>query len=146
MFDKAFVIFKQLFCTANTIENANSNRPLVFILLQISLALKIMQTERERHNDSVLMLHDSLATQEGGHECNVQDHHTYAIETAPGQTIPCTIGSSLCTWPLRDINTFCTKGAINSSQSTATKVIDIYFNAGETREMDLRFNEKTLHS
>ena len=47
MFDKAFVIFKQLFCTANTLENANSNRPLVFILLQISLALQIMQTGRE---------------------------------------------------------------------------------------------------
>ncbi len=36
---------RQLFCTSNTLEQAQASRTLVFILLQLSLALSIMKDD-----------------------------------------------------------------------------------------------------
>jgi hypothetical protein len=62
--EREFLVFRQLFCTSNTLEQAQASRTLVFILLQLSLALSIMKDDPQGWSNewqSKLGLSSSLA-------------------------------------------------------------------------------------
>lgn len=113
--ESEFVAFRQLFCTADTLEHAYASRPLVFVLLQISLALSIMRGDVQgpqglqgRCNEALKLL---LERMQINHENDIQNirtnvRYTFGITDASGQpqNVPCTLGTSLYTWPVRDRN------------------------------------------
>lgn len=101
----AFPIFKQLFCTSTELDNSHTQRPILFILLQILLALKIMQktpAEDERWSNEALAC-TNIPNTETFSQLSVFGYYHLSIfpESNP---VPCTIGASLTGWPLRDQN------------------------------------------
>jgi hypothetical protein len=95
-----FPVFQQLFCTQE-ILNAGSQRPLRFILLQLRMIYDILTTAPVTRCNSLVSHNNNLNHPRSAHE-HVQYQNTDLIKPDP---LLVTIGTSLITWPLRDINT-----------------------------------------
>jgi hypothetical protein len=111
MFTRAreFLVFRQLFCTADTLEHAHASRPLAFVLLQLSLALGVLQQEVPgRSNEALQLLEErKIAIRDVEIDSLTPNcSYTFGMQDPAGasQDVLCTIGTSLYTWPLRDLN------------------------------------------
>jgi hypothetical protein len=107
--EREFLVFRQLFCTADTLEHAHASRPLVFVLLQLSLALSILQEEVPgRSNEALELLEERKISKRDVEIDSLTSNcsYTFRMQDPSGadQNVPCTIGTSLYTWPLRDLN------------------------------------------
>jgi hypothetical protein len=95
----AFHVLKNLFFTTESMMNAGSKRSIVFVLLQMHLALEILKnSERyERGNPLAELL-----------EIDVPELETLEADFLQwgDKKVQCTIGSSLIGWPRRDLNEY----------------------------------------
>ena len=100
----AFASFRELFCTFNMLEHTCTSRPLVFVLFQVSMALRIMQNKNK--DDSVLPgSRCNEAMELDGSELKANVEYEFQIQHQHQlKTVLCTIGQSLDTWPARDQN------------------------------------------
>lgn len=111
MFTRAreFLVFRQLFCTADTLEHAHASRPLAFVLLQLSLALGVLQQEVPgRSNEALQLLEERKNSRRDVEIDSLTPNCSYTFQmqdpAGASQDVLCTIGTSLYTWPLRDLN------------------------------------------
>ena len=94
----AFHVLKNLFFTTESMMNAGSKRSIVFVLLQMHLALEILKNSN-RHERG-----NSLAELCG---LDVLEHKTLEANFLQwDRKVKCTIGSSLRGWPRRDQNEY----------------------------------------
>lgn len=113
---ETYRVFMQLFCTKTQLDNSHTQRPVLFVLLQIYLVAEVLKGARQEYDNTLLnntavnkvqrtnnaleSLHFPLSSQ--------QCHRRYTINIVDGKRdVPCTPGSSLATWPLRDQNLWC---------------------------------------
>ena len=115
---ETYRVFMQLFCTKTQLDNSHTQRPVLFVLLQVHLAAQVLKGARQeydalvplvadtavnkvqRTNPALELLSPGLTTE--------QCHRKYDINIIAGERdVPCTPGSSLATWPLRDQNLWC---------------------------------------
>ena len=106
----------QLFCTKTELDNSHTQRPVVFVLLQIYLALRIMKgtggtdvsnravDKVRRSNPLMCCLLEDDVLPDDSEQWHVQ--HTVDILTS-GPLVTCTTGTSLETWQLLDQNMWC---------------------------------------
>jgi hypothetical protein len=106
-------VFMQLFCTKTELDNSHTQRPVVFVLLQIYLALRIMRGTGDsnravdkvrRSNPLMCCLLEDDVLPDDSEQWHVQ--HTVDILTS-GPLVTCTTGTSLETWQLLDQNMWC---------------------------------------
>jgi hypothetical protein len=94
----AFHTFKKLFYTTEAMMNYGSKRAIVFVLLQIRLALLILKNGRVQHSNPLVDLFPELG---------VQEDLEYQTPVWEGMgTVPWTPGTCLECWPRRDLNEF----------------------------------------
>ena len=149
-------VFMQLFCTKTELDNSHTQRPVVFVLLQIYLALRIMRGTGDsnravdkvrRSNPLMCCVLDDLAYL----AWNVR--HTVDILTVDDQTVACTPGTSLETWPLRDQNLWCQPAREKEDKTDKTVIYhelhctafehnEIKFTPNDTRVMQLDFPDE----
>jgi hypothetical protein len=95
----AFHILKNLFFTTESMMNAGSQRSIVFVLLQMHLALEILKNSRrdERGNPLAELL-----------DVKVPEHGTLEADFLQwgDKNVKCTIGSTITGWPRRDLNEY----------------------------------------
>jgi hypothetical protein len=151
-----FRVFMELFCSKTQLDNTHTQRPVVFVLLQIYLAMRVMQgtlCEDGAEDKAINMVQRTnpvwCATRDIDHE--QQCHASYSIDVRTSdQSIVCTPGSSLETWPLRDQNLWCKpsrddeKKAKYTALNSACKdllVDNLKFSVQEdkTKELELEF-------
>ena len=112
---ETYRVFMQLFCTKTQLDNSHTQRPVLFVLLQVHLAAEVLKGAKQdfpvlvpntavnkvqRTNNALELLSPGLTTE--------QCHRKYDIDIITGgPDVPCTPGSSLATWPLRDQNLWC---------------------------------------
>ena len=157
MFTRAreFLVFRQLFCTADTLEHAHASRPLAFVLLQLSLALGVLQEEVPgRSNEALELLMDRKA-QAAAHGVEINSLtqncvYTFPVQDPTGaiQNVPCTIGTSQYTWPLRDQNKINFKSATQAPHALAANatVFSLNFTPADQEglQLDTRQSSMTL--
>jgi hypothetical protein len=94
----AFEVFKKLFYTTEALMNAGSKRSILFVLLQIRLALLILKNAGRGRTNPLLECYD--VTGVGAHT------RTEALVWTEQGRVPWTAGSCLECWPRRDLNEF----------------------------------------
>jgi hypothetical protein len=131
--DAEFRVFRQLFCTENTLEHAYSCRPLVFVLMKICMALTIMKNEHVAvavpqlesyygcHNEAVELLELNTLKPNAQYEFDITVHER---NTPVTKKVPCIIGTSRSTWPNRDQNKIHKKKTLIASDETRNA--DVY--------------------
>jgi hypothetical protein len=112
---ETYRVFMQLFCTKTQLDNSHTQRPVLFVLLQVHLAAEVLRGAREEFGgplpntavNKVQRTNPVLRCLDGG-LTEEQCHRKYTIDIVDGEPdVPCTPGSSLATWPLRDQNLWC---------------------------------------
>ena len=94
----AFHAFKKLFYTTEAMMNYGSKRAIVFVLLQIRLALFILKNGRAQHSNPLVDLFP---------EFGVAEDLQYETPVWQGMgRVPWTPGACLECWPRRDLNEF----------------------------------------
>jgi len=112
---ETYRVLMQLFCTKTQLDNSHTQRPVLFVLLQVLLAAEVLKGTKVEF-DGVLLNTAVNKVQRTNPALNIaipnlnleQCHQRYDLSIM-GDTIsvPCTPGSSLATWPLRDQNLWC---------------------------------------
>lgn len=128
---ETYRVFMQLFCTKTQLDNSHTQRPVLFVLLQVHLAAEVLKGARQEYDALVPLVADTAVnkvqrTNNALELLNVglglaqeQCHRKYDIDIIAGAGyVPCTPGSSLATWPLRDQNLWC-----KPERDAATKVV-----------------------
>jgi hypothetical protein len=119
-----FHVLKKLFYTTESMMNAGSKRSIVFVLLQMHLALAILKSSRTEGRDKGLENErDNPLAQLLG--LDVVEHGTYKADflRSEGQDVLWTVGSSLKGWPRRDLNEFVLRK--KDSSKTSDKTINV---------------------
>jgi hypothetical protein len=142
---ETYRVFMQLFCTKTQLDNSHTQRPVLFVLLQIHLAAEVLKGARQntdadepdtavnrvqRTNNAFELLHPGLRRQ----QCHLQ----YTIDQVDGEHVRCTPGSSLATWPLRDQNLWCKP---SRDADKTVKYAIIHRHCGEVVENDITFKK-----
>jgi hypothetical protein len=115
---ETYRVFMQLFCTKTQLDNSHTQRPVLFVLLQVHLAAEVLKGARQEYDPLAPLVADTAVnkvqrTNNALELLNVglakeQCHRKYDINIiAGGGDVLCTPGSSLETWPLRDQNLWC---------------------------------------
>jgi hypothetical protein len=95
----AFYTFKKLFYTTEAMMNYGSQRSIVFVLLQIRLALFILKYGTVQRSNPLFELFQE--------ELDLQEDIQYETEVWPtGKSITWRPGTCLQNWPKRDLNQF----------------------------------------
>ena len=95
-----FHVLKKLFYTTEAMMNAGTKRSIVFVLLQMHLALAILKSTKKNDRDNPLA---GLL----GIEVPVNETLTADFVSSNASTrVLWTCGSSLTGWPRRDLNEF----------------------------------------
>lgn len=132
-----FAIFRQLFCTSDTLEHAHDSRPLAFILLQLSFALRIMKHKpvpeepavQEWCNEALTFMRSRDAFQPRGpgdvESCSTNVRYVFKVSDTSDTTqdVHCTLGTSLCTWPARDQNQINLRRRVNDGADNPRAVV-----------------------
>ena len=115
---ETYRVFMQLFCTKTQLDNSHTQRPVLFVLLQIHLAAEVLKGAQLWDDDlkddqyknkpinSVQRSNPVLQAADTKVSPNIW-HYQYRLKIVDGEYVPCTFGSSLETWPLRDQNLWC---------------------------------------
>ena len=108
---ETYRVFMQLFCTKTQLDNSHTQRPVLFVLLQVYLAALVLKGARQDHAEDDTAVNKVLRTNfawellDLGLE-EVHYHRQYLLNIGVND-VPCTLASSLATWPLRDQNLWC---------------------------------------
>ena len=102
-----FPVFRQFFCTQK-ILNAGCKRALKFILIQVKMLYYILTRGITDRSNELLEYYASNALND------INPHEHYECNSLSTKNIPLSIGSSLLTWPKRDMNVVCEKRANNN--------------------------------
>lgn len=150
-----FRVFMELFCSKTQLDNTHTQRPVVFVLLQIHLAMRVMQgtlCEEGAEDKAINKVQRTNPVWCASRDIDEaqQWHASYSIDVLnTGDSIICTPGSSLETWPLRDQNLWCKPSRNDEKKAKYTKfnstckdllVGGLQFKVeAETKEMELEF-------
>lgn len=155
---ETYRVFMQLFCTKTQLDNSHTQRPVLFVLLQVWLAAEVLKGTKEEFDDKVVVENTAvnkvqrtnpvLEMRRSGGLTQVQCHRKYTIDIVDGvDNIPCTPGSSLSTWPLRDQNLWCkpTRDVSKKVQyAPVTRSLNTIDEKGLEFKLDPRTNEMLL--
>jgi hypothetical protein len=150
--EREFLVFRQLFCTADTLEHAHASRPLVFVLLQLSLARSILEAVvPDRHSNEALdLLEDRKAVKRDVEIESLTPNCSYTFPVqepaGAGQQVPCTVGTSLYTWPLRDLNkiNFKSKTQAPPALGINAEVFGLHFTASASTALELETKQDSM--
>ena len=95
----AFHVLKNLFFTTEAMMNAGSKRSIVFVLLQMHLALEVLKNSKRDERGNPLA--EVLGIEVPEHETLEADFLQWG-----DKKVKCTIGSSITGWPRRDLNEY----------------------------------------
>jgi hypothetical protein len=115
----AFHRLKTLFYTSEAMMNYGSKRAIVFVLLQMRLALLMLKCGRVKYSNPVVEFFSSMWNSDV-----VSNIHDYAYKTIiwkDSSPVPWTPGTCLNSWPRRDTNKFvipCKNTVISVTVST----------------------------
>ena len=115
----AFHRLKTLFYTSEAMMNYGSKRAVVFVLLQMRLALLMFKCCQKQYSNPVVDFFEAMWTSDV-----VSDIHDYTYQTTiwkDSLPVPWTPGTCLKTWPRRDTNNFvlpCKNTVISVAVST----------------------------
>jgi hypothetical protein len=153
---ETYRVFMQLFCTKTQLDNSHTQRPVLFVLLQVWLAAEVLKGTKEEFDDDVVVENTAVNKVQRTNPVlemrrlgsQVQCHRKYTIDIVDGvDNIPCTPGSSLSTWPLRDQNLWCkpTRDVSKKVQyAPVTRSLNTIDEKGLEFKLDPRTNEMLL--
>ena len=109
---ETYRVLMQLFCTKTQLDNSHTQRPVLFVLLQVYLAAEVLKgAKQEADTDTAV---NKVQRMNSALELAQEDlpidscHITYKFPCSDSlPDVPCTPGSSLASWPLRDQNLWC---------------------------------------
>lgn len=117
-----FSVLKRLFYTTGSMMNAGSKRSIVFVLLQMHIALEVLKSARA--DQGIENDRDNPLAQLLGLE--VVQHGTYEVDFLKfgDKNVRWTVGSSLTGWPKRDQNEFVLRR--KESPIPGDKTLDVF--------------------
>lgn len=159
---ETYRVLMQLFCTKTQLDNSHTQRPVVFVLLQIYLAAWVLrgydkkEDSIERDNPLTAIVGASFDAENDGFHAAEEDDDNAKVAAAGSNfkvkikdsTVPCVIGSSLMTWPLRDQNLWCKperdekrKVVFDKKPEQSFSLYNLQFEPGDQGFMKMRYPE-----
>lgn len=103
----AFHVLKKLFYTTESMMNTGSQRSIVFVLLQIHLALEILKQNIIDTNQNFCNPLYNLLDETDEISTKLDLFSTYEVSLTQDMLATWTMGASRTGWPRRDLNRFC---------------------------------------